>query len=83
MMTGLSVPDAENVLRRISARIASSILFARRREPRRERAAGADCFRTSRAFRYDENDRQQISMTQRNGKNTPIQGPVPTFSNAR
>jgi DNA polymerase-1 len=25
-------------------------------------------------FRYDENDRQQISMTQRNGKNTPIQG---------
>ncbi len=25
-------------------------------------------------FRFDEQDRQQISMTQRNGKNTPIQG---------
>ncbi|MEP6708258.1 MAG: DNA polymerase, partial [Pyrinomonadaceae bacterium] len=25
-------------------------------------------------FRYDEQDRQQISMTRRNGKNTPIQG---------
>ena len=25
-------------------------------------------------FRYDEQDRQQISMTKRNGKNTPIQG---------
>jgi len=25
-------------------------------------------------FRFDEGDRQQISMTQRNGKNTPIQG---------
>jgi len=25
-------------------------------------------------FRFDEADRQQISMTQRNGKNTPVQG---------
>jgi DNA polymerase-1 len=25
-------------------------------------------------FRYDDQDRQQISMTKRNGKNTPIQG---------
>jgi DNA polymerase I-like protein with 3'-5' exonuclease and polymerase domains len=75
MMTGLSVPEAENVLRRYftTYRQLDSYL--------REAADSAVRYRQARTmsgrlvrFRYDENDRQQISMTQRNGKNTPIQG---------
>jgi DNA polymerase I-like protein with 3'-5' exonuclease and polymerase domains len=75
MMTGLSVPDAENVLRRYFTTYRQLDTYLRDAADRavRERQARTASGRLVR-FRYDENDRQQISMTQRNGKNTPIQG---------
>jgi len=75
MMTGLSVPDAENVLRRYFATYRQLDVYLRDAANRAvsERQARTASGRLVR-FRYDENDRQQISMTQRNGKNTPIQG---------
>jgi len=75
MMTGLSVPDAENVLRRYFATYRQLDAYLREAANRAvsERQARTASGRLVR-FRYDENDRQQISMTQRNGKNTPIQG---------
>jgi DNA polymerase I-like protein with 3'-5' exonuclease and polymerase domains len=75
MMTGLSVPDAENVLRRYFATYRQLDTYLREAANRAvsERQARTASGRLVR-FRYDENDRQQISMTQRNGKNTPIQG---------
>lgn len=75
LMTGLSVSDAENVLRRYFGTYRQLDNYLR------EAASRAVTDRQSRTasgrlvrFRYDENDRQQVSMTQRNGKNTPIQG---------
>jgi len=75
MMTGLSVPDAENVLRRYFTTYRQLDTYLRDAADRavRERQARTASGRLVR-FRYDDNDRQQISMTQRNGKNTPIQG---------
>lgn len=75
LMTGLSVPDAENVLRRYFATYRQLDSYLREAANRAvsERQARTASGRLVR-FRYDENDRQQISMTQRNGKNTPIQG---------
>jgi DNA polymerase I-like protein with 3'-5' exonuclease and polymerase domains len=75
LMTGLSVSDAENVLRRYFATYRQLDSYLRDAADRavRERQARTASGRLVR-FRYDENDRQQISMTQRNGKNTPIQG---------
>jgi DNA polymerase I-like protein with 3'-5' exonuclease and polymerase domains len=75
LMTGLSVPEAENVLRRYfgTYRQLDSYLREAADVAVRERKARTASGRLVR-FRYDENDRQQISMTQRNGKNTPIQG---------
>ena len=75
LMTGLSVPDAENVLRRYfgTYRQLDSYLRQAASSAVSERQARTASGRLVR-FRYDENDRQQISMTQRNGKNTPIQG---------
>ena len=75
MMTGLSVSDAENVLRRYfgTYRQLDSYLREAANRAVSERQARTASGRLVR-FRYDENDRQQISMTQRNGKNTPIQG---------
>ncbi|HKN82042.1 MAG TPA: DNA polymerase [Pyrinomonadaceae bacterium] len=75
MMTGLTVPDAESVLRRYFAtyRQLDSYLRDAANRAVSERQARTASGRLVR-FRYDENDRQQISMTQRNGKNTPIQG---------
>jgi DNA polymerase-1 len=75
LMTGLSVPDAENVLRRYFAtyRQLDSYLRDAANRAVSERQARTASGRLVR-FRYDEHDRQQISMTQRNGKNTPIQG---------
>ena len=75
MMTGLTVPDAENVLRRYFAtyRQLDSYLRDAANRAVSERQARTASGRLVR-FRYDENDRQQISMTQRNGKNMPIQG---------
>ena len=75
LMTGLTTPDAENVLRRYfgTYRQLDSYLREAANRAVTERQARTASGRLVR-FRYDENDRQQISMTQRNGKNTPIQG---------
>jgi DNA polymerase I-like protein with 3'-5' exonuclease and polymerase domains len=75
MMTGLSVSDAENVLRRYFGTYRELDTYLREAANRavNERQARTASGRLVR-FRYDENDRQQVSMTQRNGKNTPIQG---------
>jgi DNA polymerase-1 len=75
LMTGLSVPDAENVLHRYFTTYRQLDTYLRDAANRAvsERQARTASGRLVR-FRYDENDRQQISMTQRNGKNTPIQG---------
>jgi DNA polymerase I len=75
LMTGMSVPDAESILRRYFATYRQLDFYLREAANRAvtERQARTASGRLVR-FRYDENDRQQISMTQRNGKNTPIQG---------
>lgn len=75
MMTGLSVTEAENVLRRYFGTYRQLDTYLREAADAavRDRQARTASGRLVR-FRYDENDRQQISMTQRNGKNTPIQG---------
>lgn len=75
LMTGLSVSEAENVLRRYFGTYRELDTYLRDAANRAvsDRHARTGSGRLVR-FRYDENDRQQISMTQRNGKNTPIQG---------
>lgn len=75
IMTGLGVPEAENVLRKYFAtyRELDTYLTEAANRAVRERQARTASGRLVR-FRYDEQDRQQISMTKRNGKNTPIQG---------
>ncbi|HJT66774.1 MAG TPA: DNA polymerase [Pyrinomonadaceae bacterium] len=75
LMTGLSVSEAENVLRRYFSTYRELDTYLREAANRAvsERQARTASGRLVR-FRYDENDRQQVSMTQRNGKNTPIQG---------
>jgi DNA polymerase-1 len=75
MLTGLTVPEAENVLRKYfgTYRQLDSYLRDAANRAVRERQARTGSGRLVR-FRFDEQDRQQISMTQRNGKNTPIQG---------
>src|SRR5215813_10442830 len=75
MMTGLSTTKAEDVLRRYFTTYRGLDNYLREAASRAvsDRQARTASGRLVR-FRYDENDRQQISMTQRNGKNTPIQG---------
>jgi DNA polymerase I-like protein with 3'-5' exonuclease and polymerase domains len=75
IMTGLSVPEAENVLRKYFATYRQLDTYLHEAADRavKERQARTGSGRLVR-FRYDEQDRQQISMTKRNGKNTPIQG---------
>jgi len=75
LMTGLTTREAEDVLRRYFASYRRLDDYLRDAADRavRERQARTASGRLVR-FRYDDQDRQQISMTQRNGKNTPIQG---------
>jgi len=75
LMTGLTTHDAENVLKRYFGTYRQLDTYLREAANRavNDRQARTASGRLVR-FRYDENDRQQISMTQRNGKNTPIQG---------
>jgi DNA polymerase I-like protein with 3'-5' exonuclease and polymerase domains len=75
LMTGMSVSDAENILRRYFSTYRELDTYLRDAANRAvtERQSRTASGRLVR-FRYDENDRQQVSMTQRNGKNTPIQG---------
>jgi len=75
LMTGVTTPEAENVLRRYFGTYRGLDTYLKEAANRAvsDRQARTASGRLVR-FRYDENDRQQISMTQRNGKNTPIQG---------
>ena len=75
MMTGLSVTEAENVLRRYFATYRKLDTYLRESANRavsdkQARTASGRLVR----FNFDPSDRQQVSMTQRNGKNAPIQG---------
>jgi DNA polymerase I-like protein with 3'-5' exonuclease and polymerase domains len=75
IMTGSSVSEAENILRKYFTTYRGLDTYLHEAADRavRERQARTGSGRLVR-FRYDEQDRQQISMTKRNGKNTPIQG---------
>jgi DNA polymerase-1 len=75
MLTGSSLGEAENILRKYFAtyRQLDTYLHEAANRAVRDRQARTGSGRLVR-FRYDEQDRQQISMTKRNGKNTPIQG---------
>src|SRR6266436_8006527 len=75
MMTGLSVTEAEDVLRRYFSTYRGLDTYLRESANRavRERQARTGSGRLVR-FNFDASDRQQVSMTQRNGKNAPIQG---------
>lgn len=75
LMTGLSVTEAEDVLRRYFATYRGLDRFLRESANRavNEKQARTGSGRLVK-FNYDPADRQQVSMTQRNGKNAPIQG---------
>jgi DNA polymerase I len=75
MMTGLSLTDAEDILRRYFATYRQLDAWLRDAAQRavRERTARTASGRLAR-FRFDPEDRQAMSLAQRNGKNTPIQG---------
>jgi len=75
MMTGLSVTEAEAVLRRYFSTYRGLDAYLRESANRAvsEKQARTASGRLVR-FNFDASDRQQISMTQRNGKNAPIQG---------
>jgi DNA polymerase-1 len=75
MMTGLSVTEAENVLRRYFATYRGLDTYLRESANRavNEKQARTGSGRLVK-FNFDASDRQQVSMTQRNGKNAPIQG---------
>lgn len=75
LMTGVGVPEAENILRRYFSTYRGLDTYLRESANRAvdEKQARTRSGRLVR-FNYDPSDRQQISMTQRNGKNAPIQG---------
>ncbi len=75
MMTGVGVSDAENILRRYFLTYRGLDTYLRESANRAvdEKQARTGSGRLVR-FNYDPSDRQQVSMTQRNGKNAPIQG---------
>src|SRR5438128_3454192 len=75
MMTGLSVTEAEDVLRRYFATYRKLDAYLRESASRAvsEKEARTGSGRLVK-FNYDPSDRQQVSMTQRHGKNAPIQG---------
>ncbi len=75
MMTGLSVTEAEDLLRKYFATYRKLDTYLRESASRavNEKEARTASGRLVK-FNYDPSDRQQVSMTQRNGKNAPIQG---------
>ncbi|MFN2453412.1 MAG: DNA polymerase [Pyrinomonadaceae bacterium] len=77
MMTGLSLTEAEDILRRYFAtyRALDAWLREAARRALRERTARTLSNRLAR-FNFDPEDRQAASLVQRNGKNMPIQGCV-------
>nr|MBA2340971.1 DNA polymerase [Pyrinomonadaceae bacterium] len=75
MMTGLPLNDSEEIMRRYFAtyhRLDAWLRDAARRAVR-ERTARTASGRLAR-FNFDPEDRKSMSLAQRNGKNTPIQG---------
>ena len=75
MMTGLGQTEAEDVLRKYFAtyrRLDAYLKESANRavDEKQARTASGRLVK----FNFDPSDRQQISMTQRNGKNAPIQG---------
>ncbi len=75
LMTGLGQPEAEDVLRKYFAtyrRLDAYLKESANRavDEKQARTASGRLVK----FNYDPSDRQQVSMTQRNGKNAPIQG---------
>jgi len=75
LMTGLGQPEAEEVLRKYFAtyrRLDAYLKDSANRavDEKQARTASGRLVK----FNFDPSDRQQISMTQRNGKNAPIQG---------
>ena len=75
MMTGLGQTESEDVLRKYFAtyRKLDSYLKESANRAVSEKQARTASGRLVK-FNYDPSDRQQVSMTQRNGKNAPIQG---------
>ncbi|MDX6696166.1 MAG: polymerase [Blastocatellia bacterium] len=75
-MTGLSQTEAEEILRRYFAtyRQLDAWLRDAARQAVRERTAPRTVAGRLARFRFDSEDRQAVSLAQRNGKNTPIQG---------
>jgi DNA polymerase I-like protein with 3'-5' exonuclease and polymerase domains len=75
IMTGLGVPEAEDVLRRYFSTYRKLDTYLRESASRAvsEKQARTASGRLVR-FNFDPSDRQQVSMTQRYGKNAPIQG---------
>src|SRR5947209_5272533 len=75
MMTGLTLSDAESIMTRYfqTYRALDAWLRAAAQRAVRERSARTLSGRLAR-FNFDPEDRQAISLTQRNGKNMPIQG---------
>ena len=75
MMTGLGQTESEDVLRKYFATYRKLDAYLRESA---NRAVSDKEARTGSGrlvkFNYDPSDRQQVSMTQRNGKNAPIQG---------
>jgi DNA polymerase-1 len=75
MMTGLSQPEAENLMRRYFATYRKLDAWLREAggkvlRDRVSRTASGRMYR----FRFDETDRGQIAAARRNGMNFPIQG---------
>jgi DNA polymerase I len=75
MMTGLKLSESEDILRRYFATYPSLDAWLREaaRKAVRERTARTLAGRLAR-FNFDPEDRQAMSLAQRNGKNSPIQG---------
>src|SRR5437667_6420316 len=75
MMTGLGQTEAEDVLRKYFSTYRGLDAYLRESA---HRAVSDKQARTGSGrlvkFNFDASDRQQVSMTQRNGKNAPIQG---------
>ncbi|MBD0325699.1 MAG: hypothetical protein ICV68_04675, partial [Pyrinomonadaceae bacterium] len=76
LMTGLSQTEAEDILRRYFStyRQLDAWLRDAARQAVRERTAPRTVAGRLARFRFDSEDRQAVSLAQRNGKNTPIQG---------
>lgn len=76
MMTGLSLTEAEDILRRYFATYRALDMWLRdaARQAVRERTAPRTVAGRLARFNFDATDRQAMSLVQRNGKNSPIQG---------